>query len=70
MIPLAIMAAMSIAQNRAKAENNEINNLNQNRVAYNQQQQQMIPMRSAQNSGSGLGNAMSSLSQIYSMFGK
>lgn len=69
MFPLIAMAAMSLAQKKAQNEQNDINQLNQNRVGYNGQPQ-MTPMGSNINQSNGMGNALSSLSQIYSMFGK
>lgn len=69
MFPLIAMAAMSLAQKKAQNEQNDINQLNQNRVGYNGQPQ-MTPMGGNINQSNGMGNALSSLSQIYSMFGK
>lgn len=72
MIPL-IMAALSLAQQKAKNEQDEINQLNSNRVQYNangsqqiQQQSNMLPQQS-----NGLGNAFSTISSVYGgLFGK
>lgn len=61
MFPL-IMAAISLAQQKAQAQNQAAQQLNQNRVAYNGQAQQfnMNPMQS-----NGLGSALGSISSIY-----
>lgn len=66
MFPL-IMAAISLAQKKAQNEQNAINQLNQNRLNYNGQQQQMnmLPQQS-----NGIGNALGSISSIYGSFGK
>ena len=66
MLPL-IMAAISLAQKKAQNEQNAINQLNQNRLNYNGQQQQMnmLPQQS-----NGIGNALGSISSIYGSFGK
>lgn len=66
MFPL-IMAAISLAQKKAQNEQNSINQLNQNRVGYNGQQQQMnmLPQQS-----NGFGSALGSISSIYGAFGK
>lgn len=66
MIPI-ILAALSLAQKKAQNEQNAINQLNQNRLNYNGQQQQMnmLPQQS-----NGIGNALGSISSIYGSFGK
>ena len=61
MLP-AIMAIISLAQQKAQAQNQAAQQLNQNRVGYNVQAQQfnMNPMQS-----NGLGSALGSISSIY-----
>lgn len=61
MLPI-VMAAISLAQQKAQAQNQAAQQLNQNRVAYNGQAQQfnMNPMQS-----NNLGGALGSISSIY-----
>ena len=61
MLPL-IMAAISLAQKKAQNEQNAINQLNQKRLNYNGQPQQMnmVPQQS-----NGIGGALGSISSIY-----
>lgn len=67
MFPL-IMAALSMAKQKAQNEQDAINQLNSNRVMYNGQPQQQQMMQ--QPSG-GLGNAFSTISSVYGgLFGK
>lgn len=72
MIPL-IMAALSLAKQKAQNEQDAINQLNNNKVQYNtngsqmiQQQSNMLPQQS-----NGLGNAFATISSVYGgLFGK
>lgn len=67
MFPL-IMAALSMAKQKAQNEQDAINQLNSNRVMYNGQPQQQQMM---QQPGGGLGNAFSTISSVYGgLFGK
>lgn len=63
MIPMLVMAAMKMAQNKAQNEQNDINYLNNNQVQYGQdpnehkkQQINMLPQQS-----NGMGNLFSSV---------
>ena len=62
MFPI-IMAALSMAKQKAQNEQDAINQLNSNRVQYNGQQQQqpnLLPQQS-----NGLANAFSTISSVY-----
>lgn len=67
------MAALSLAKNKAQSEQNQINQLNQNRMPMNttttpqQMQMQSNPLPQQSN---GIGNAISLFSQLYGGFGK
>lgn len=64
MLP-AIMAILSLAQQKAQNEQNSINQLNQNRLNYNGQQMSTLPQQS-----NGIGNALGTISSVYGSFGK
>jgi len=67
MFPI-IMAALSLAKQKAQNEQDAINQLNSNRVMYNGQQQ---PQQMMQQPSSGLGNAFSTISSVYGgLFGR
>jgi len=67
MFPI-IMAALSLAKQKAQNEQDAINQLNNNRVQYNGQQQ---PQQMLQQPSGGLGNALSTISSVYGgLFGR
>lgn len=67
-----IMAALSLAKNKAQSEQNQINQLNQNRMPMNTTTTPQQPMQSnpLPQQSNGIGNAVSLFSQLYGGFGK